>query len=136
MYISLILFLIALLGITIMIVRKYFSIKHIEIKHTNDLNLEFEVPDLEEIQEAFGKKTKKLGYFMLVYIIRLYVISGTFLKEKTLKIYKKISNKIFKNKKINNPDNNEVSPFIQTIKAYKKKVQRITHKIKQEEGIK
>ncbi len=134
MNIFLILFFIALFGITIMIVRKYFTIKHLEIKNNPDLDLEFEVPELEELQKFFSKRIKRYGYVILVLIIKLYILSSNFVKEKSISLYKKIKKRIFKHK-TKTETNKETSPFIKTIKDYKKKIKRITNKIKEEEGL-
>ena len=136
MNIFLILFFIALFGIAILITRRYFIIKDLEIKHTDDLDLEFEVPELEDIKKTINKKAKKYGYVLIFILVKFYLISGKFLKEKSITLYKIIKKKVFKQKnKPVEPKIENTSSFIKTIKEYKKKVQRIKHKIKQEEGL-
>ncbi|MFA7285991.1 MAG: hypothetical protein WC011_04095 [Candidatus Paceibacterota bacterium] len=137
MYISLILFFIALGGIAIMLARKIFILKHANINTPKNLELEFEVPDLDEVKEFANKKIKRYGYIALVSAVRLYIIGGSFVKNKSKVIVTKIKSKL-PGKKITKIDINgnvETSPFIKTITEYKQKIKKIKHKIKKEEGI-
>jgi len=137
MYISLILFFIALGGIGILLARKILVLKHANIHHPKDLELEFEVPDLDEVRKFANKKIKRYGYMALVSTIRLYIIVGSFLKNKSTIAVKKIKSKLPGKKitKIDKDGNIETSPFIKTIAEYKHKIKKIKHKIKKEEGI-
>jgi len=137
MYISLILFFIALGGIAILLLRKMLILKHANINYSKDLELEFEVPDLDEVKEFANQKIKRYGYIALVSIVRLYIIGGSFLKNKSTVILKTIKKKLPGKKvtKIDQDGNIATSPFIKTISEYKHKIKKIKHKIKKEEGI-
>lgn len=137
MYISLILFFIALGGITILLTRKIFVLKHINMHHPKDLELEFEVPDLDELKAFANKKIKRYGYIALVSAVRLYIIGGSFVKNKSGLVVKKIKSKLpgAKITKIDKDGNIATSPFIKTIIEYKQKIKKIKHKIKKEEGL-
>jgi len=137
MYISLILFFIALTGIATLLARKIFVLKHANIHHPKDLELEFEVPDLDEVKKFANKKIKRYGYMALVSTIRLYIIGGSFLKNKSMIVLKTIKSKLPGKKitKIDKDGNIETSAFIKTISEYKHKIKKIKHRIKKEEGI-
>lgn len=138
MQIPLLLFFIAFIGIIIMIIRKLYILKTKEIEHTKNIDLEFQIPDLEQVKKFTNKKFRRYGYIMLVSFMKIYIISERYLKNKSIYYFNKIKGKIFK--KNNNPEINKIkkesSKFINTIKEYKHKIKRIKHKIKEEEGIK
>jgi hypothetical protein len=137
MYISLILFFIALGGIGVLLTRKILVLKHANVHHPKDLELEFEVPDLDEVKKFANKKIRRYGYMALVSTIRLYIIGGSFLKNKSTIVLKTIKSKLPGKKitKIDKDGNVESSAFIKTIAEYKHKIKKIKHKIKKEEGI-
>ncbi len=139
MYISLLLFFIALISIVILVTRKVFALNNNgELYKSKDIELEFDLPDLDEVREFFGKKTKKYGFIILVGSIRIYVLSANLTKKGIKYLYNKGEQRIKKllGHKAKIVEKKEVSGFIKTISDYKKKISKITHKIKQEEGIK
>lgn len=140
MYTSLLLFIIAMLGIVILITRKIFALNSSgEVYHKNkDVDLEFELPDLDEVKEFTNKKLKKYGYALLLVTLRLYVLGSNQVKKGSITLYNKVEQKVKKmiGKKTTPENTKEASGFIKTISDYKKKISKITHKIKQEEGIK
>lgn len=140
MYTSLLLFIIAMLGIVILITRKILALNSSgEVYYKNkDVDLEFELPDLDEVKEFTNKRLKKYGYALLVVTLRLYVLGSSKVKKGAIALYNKIEQKLKKltGKKTVLEQNKEASGFIKTMSEYKKKINKITHKIKQEEGIK
>lgn len=137
MYISLILFFIALISIVALVARKILAMEKLENLRKKNIELEFDVPELHEVKEFLNTRTKKYGYLALVSILRAYVV-GTKVTKNTAKIvYKKGEQKIKKilgNKNKTNKEK-EASGFIKTMTEYKKKVSRITNRIKKEEGL-
>ncbi len=139
MYISLLLFFISLISIVILVTRKVFVLNNSgELYKSKDIELEFDLPDLDEVKEFTNKKFKKYGFMILVGGIRIYVLSSNATKKGVKYLYNKGEQKIKKllGHKIKVEEKKEVSGFIKTISDYKKKISKITHKIKQEEGIK
>lgn len=134
MNIFLILFFIALFGITIMILRRYLSIDSTETNKNYDLELAFDVPDLKDIKNSLNKKINKYGYILIKSFLKKYLLFAKFLKEVSKIIYRKIKTRFFKNKNMDIKPT-ETSSFVQKMKEYKKKIQRIKNKIKQEEGL-
>jgi hypothetical protein len=139
MYISLLLFFIALLSIVLLITRKAFVLNNSgDLYKSKDIELEFDLPDLDEVKDYASKKFKKYGFIILVGSIRVYVLSANITKKGAKYLYNKIENKVKKvlGHKTKTREQKEASGFIKTISEYKKKINKITHKIKQEEGIK
>lgn len=131
MYILLILFFTSLISIIIMIGRKYAILEHEQV--LNHEEVLFELPYLKEIKYVTAKSVKKHGYAGLVGIMRIYLRSTNFLKEK----YKEIKIKIENRRKINqiNGEKKEISKFLKVIADYKHKIREIKHKIKKEENL-
>lgn len=139
MYISLLLFFIALLSIVILITRKALVLNNSgDLYKSKDIELEFDLPDLDEVKDYTSKKFKKYGFIILVGSIRIYVLSANATKKGAKYLYNKVEQKVKKvlGHKIKPTEQKEASGFIKTISEYKKKINKITHKIKQEEGIK
>ncbi|MBP9802831.1 MAG: hypothetical protein KBD14_00790 [Candidatus Pacebacteria bacterium] len=123
----------------ILVTRKVFVLNNSgELYKSKDIELEFDLPDLDEVKEFTNKKFKKYGFMILVGGIRIYVLSSNATKKGVKYLYNKGEQKIKKllGHKIKVEEKKEVSGFIKTISDYKKKISKITHKIKQEEGIK
>lgn len=139
MYILLILFFIALLGIGILIGRKLLLLRNGEVMIIESEYAHPFVPDLEKIKEATAKHTKKFGYVALVATIRVYLRSANLIKSTSKNIKDKIKNLI--NKIINKntgkmPEKREVSKFLKMVSDYKYKIRNIKHRIHEEEGMK
>lgn len=139
MYISLLLFFISLISIVILVTRKVFVLNNSgELYKSKDIELEFDLPDLDEVKEFTSKRFKKYGFMVLVGSIRIYVLSSNATKKGAKYLYNKTEQRVKKllGHKAKITEKKEVSGFIKTISDYKKKITKITHKIKEEEGIK
>ena len=90
MYFLLILFFTSLLAIVIMIGRKLVVLEHEQV--LNHEEVLFELPYLKEVKHLTVKNIKKHGYAGLVAIIRFYVQSMNFFKDRYEKIKIKIKN--------------------------------------------
>lgn len=135
MQLPLILFFGSLIGIIVMIARKLLYLQTKEMQMTEEFLLE--IPNLEEVKINTLKNIKKYGFVTLVISLRLYVLSIDFIKEKTKQGSNKIKNYFHKHfpKKEKIAGSKEASGFLKTISEYKKKIDKIKHRIKQEEGI-
>ena len=137
MPIILTLFFLSLSGIIYMIGNKLIVLQKegLEVGEHVKIN----TPDLQDIKVIVVKNTKKYSFILLVLTLRFSVKSTHFIKTKSKEIKEKIIIKIKKittSKKHGTPEQQkEISGFLKTISDYKKKVKRIKHKIKEEEGI-
>ena len=84
--------------------------------------------DIEKIKHITKKHTREYGELLLVAIVRFFVQTSNFVKER----YKETKVKV-KNIK---PGRQEVNKFLKTISSYKQKIREIKHKIKEEEKAK
>lgn len=134
MTLFLILFFLSLTGIIIMISRKLFLSNKIEIQENEETPL-FETHNLQEIKQLIVDKSKIFGHKVLLFTLRLYIISFNFIKQRKNSLITKIREKINKNKSPKEEVNNEPSKFIKIVSDYKHKVRKMTHRIKREEGI-
>lgn len=128
MYLLLFLFFGALLGILFMIGRKLALLDENQEKK-EDLLLD--IPYIEEWKNLSAKSIKRITYESVVFVIRVYVKSSNFLKNKYRKIKELAEKKI--GKKITDKDKREISKFLKTISDYKRKAREIKHKIVEEE---
>lgn len=130
MYLLLTSFFISLFSITFMIGRKLVLLKNGNITELE--TQEFEFPNLKELRHSTIQNLKKYGKIALIVIIRSYLRSKNFLKNKyqILKIeVKKI------HRKRNAEGKTEVSKFLKTMSEYKQKIREIKHQIKEEENL-
>ena len=135
MQIILFLFFASLVGIATMIGRKLFLLRSGQINTTEEFS--FEIPDAQEIKHVATKNAKEYGYVALVETMRAYLRFSNFLKQVSKEIRKEaeeVISKYFPHKETEQKEK-EVSKFLQTVSDYKKKIQKIKHKIKEEEGI-
>lgn len=129
MYILLILFFTSLISIIIMIVRKLAILKQgHELHHEEVL---FELPYLKEVKHVTIRGVRKYSYDGLVSVVRLYVKSINFLKNK----YDTIKIKNRKTKEEISGDKKEISKFLKIIGEYKHKIREIKHRIHKEENL-
>ncbi len=98
-----------------------------------DEKVSFKMPYWDEIKHTTIRGIRKYGYYLLVIIVRLYVQSTSFLKEKYREIKQKIKEMV--HKKHENGERKEISKFLKVIGDYKNKIREITHKIKKEENL-
>lgn len=132
----LILFFISLVGIVFMIGKKMIFLKNNQV--VIEENFTFGAPHIDEIKYVTVKKFKEYGYILVVTTLRFSMKSSKFIKDKSEVVYKKIKDKLFKNKdgiEEEVQDKQEVSKFLKLVSEYKHKLNRIKHKIKEEEGI-
>lgn len=116
------------MGILFMIGRKLALLDENQEKK-EDLLLD--IPYIEEWKNLSAKSIKRITYESVVFVIRVYVKSSNFLKNKYRKIKELAEKKI--SKKITDKDKREISKFLKTISDYKRKAREIKHKIVEEE---
>jgi hypothetical protein len=76
---------------------------------------------------------KKHGYTGLVAIIRFYIRSTNFLKNKYQELKTKV--KSISGKKLKEEEKREVSGFLKMISEYKQKIRSIKERVKEEENL-
>lgn len=137
MYFLLILFFGSLIGITFMIGRKLLLIQSGQISYKDNTETFLKAQYLEELKHSAIKTIKKHRYTGLVTIVRIYVISSSFIKDKYEKVKIKIINIFHKKTNSNNTikEKREVPKFLKIITEYKNKIREIRHKIKEEENL-
>ena|SRR3989338_2992591 len=136
MYLNLILFFIALVGITFILSRKLAIIKKGEIRQPEYAH-PF-VPDIKKAREILKRKTKKYGYAALFVTLRFYIQASSFLKKKSLELAQKIEKRLLKtelDKESKNGEKREASRYLKMISEYQKKIRDMKHRIRTEEGI-
>ncbi|MEK7471249.1 MAG: hypothetical protein AAB623_01200 [Patescibacteria group bacterium] len=134
MYFPLILFFGSLFGIIFMIWRKLLMLQNGQILNKEETLLE--TAYLEELKHLTIKNIKRHGYTGLVTIIRLYIKSSNFIKNKNKQIKIKIKDKLSKHSSRLNgdlPKSQEIPKFLKIISEYKQKIREIKHKIREEE---
>ncbi|KKQ07916.1 MAG: hypothetical protein US18_C0005G0003 [Parcubacteria group bacterium GW2011_GWB1_36_5] len=131
MYLLLILFFTSLFSIIIMIGRKLPALEQKQI--SNQEEILFELPFLKEVKHITIKGMKKHGYAGLVAIVRFYIRSTNFLKNKYEEIRLKIKNR--GNRNHAGDEKREISKFLKIIGEYKQKIREIKHRIKKEENL-
>jgi hypothetical protein len=129
MYFLLTLFFVSLFGIAFMIGRKLLILQDTQGGTEEEIFLE--IPYIEEWKHLTIKGVRKHSYNGLVTIIRLYVRSSNFIKNK----YEKIITEIDKKRKehIIKRSKKEVSRFLKTVSDYKHKIREIKHRVAEEE---
>jgi len=90
-----------------------------------------EIPNLEKIKYQIIKGIKKYGHIFLVIILRYYIRSANFLKNKLREIQAKIKSRNQENGIESN--DKEMSKFLKVVSDYKKRIREIKHRIKEEE---
>jgi hypothetical protein len=136
MYIALVLFYIALLSIIIMVSRKLSLVRGGHDIPVNRGGAIFEFYSIDSVKYHAGRHTKKLGRIMVIVVLRLYVRSSIFLKNKYRVAKIKVKNSFNGNsdsENENTPGKQEASKFLKMISDYKQRISRIKHRIKEEE---
>jgi len=133
MYFLLILFFGSLFGITFMIGRKLMMLQNGQVLHREEDFLK--IQHLEELKHLTIKNIKKHGYVGLVAIIRFYVQSSNFFKNKYEETKKKIKNIHIRKQNDGSLGKREVSNFLKMILEYKNKIRKIKEKVKEEENL-
>ncbi len=131
MYILLILFFASLIGIIIMIGQKLILLQNgrIVVEEKNPL----EVRHLEKVKHLTIKNIKKYEHIILVEVLRWYVKSVNFSKDKYRGTKEKIRTMMMK--RHINGEKKEISKFLKIIGDYKNRIREIKHKIKKEENL-
>lgn len=133
MYFLLILFFASFFGIVFMIGRKLSLLKNGQIIMKSEVVLG--TPDIEKIKNLILKNLRKYGHMSLVEIIRFYVKTINFSKEKYEILKTKIKNKnMKKDSNGNGVEKVEVSKFLKMISEYKHKIRELKNKIHEEEN--
>lgn len=129
------LFFVSIVGIVILITKKLLQIEKLRVVSKDDVFF-IDVPDLEDAHHVIAKKIKHGGYVALVITIRSYLLGKRLLKKIIIKTYTKTNNFLAKYKKNKGvvETKKEASKFLKVVTEYKKKVNKITEKIKEEEG--
>jgi len=115
-----------------MIGRKLVLLKNGQVLSKGEIL--FEIPNLEKVRHFTVKNAKKYGHMSLIMMLRFYIRSTNFLKNK----YEKTKIKI-KNINIKNHPNGEstekveASKFLKMISDYKYKIRELKNKIHEEE---
>jgi len=138
MSLPLILFFVSLAGITILIGKKLVLLKKAQNQNIIIEENSFKMPDIEEVRHVTTKHIRKFGYVALVLTLRSYIRSSNFLKKTSRQVYEKAKDKLNKSKDRfigDSKDKREVSKFLKMISEYKQKINKIKHKIKEEENI-
>lgn len=94
----------------------------------------WKIPETHEVKHVASKNLRKYGYIILVILIRSYIKSSNYLKDR----YGKVKTKVIENidKRFNKNDTGEpkeASRFLKMVSEYKDKVKEIKQKIKEEE---
>jgi hypothetical protein len=137
-----ILFFISLFFIAFLIGRKLFILRKNKAQaDESELEIEYsefliEIPNIEVLKNTIVVNFKKVLYALTVLAIKYYIKSSNYLKKQTVLAYKKIKEKISKKSDTPLPTEKPASNFLKTVKEYKKKIDRIKHKIKKEESLK
>lgn len=131
MYFLLILFFASLFGITFMIGRKLLVLQDVRGETYEEIFLE--IPYIEEWKHLTIRGVKRHSYNGLVAIIRFYVRSSNFIKNKYEKILMEIENK--RKEHIIKRGKKEVSRFLKTVSEYKHKIREIKERVKKEENL-
>ena len=137
MYFLLILFFGSLFGITFMIGRKLLMLQNGQISYRDSAETFLKAQYFEELKHSAIKTIKKHRYTGLVTIVRVYLRSSNFIKDKYEKVKIKIINLFYKKTDSNNKikEKQEVPKFLRIISEYKNKIREIKHKIKEEENL-
>lgn len=130
MYFLITLFFVSLLGISFMIGRKLLVLQDGQILTEEEI---LQTPILEEWKHSTVTNVKKHGYNLLVIIIRLYVRSSNFIKNKYQEFKTKLQN--INSSNTISEDKQEISKFLKVISDYKHKIRKIKQKIKEEENL-
>lgn len=137
MYFILILFFGSLFGITFMIGRKLLMLQNGQVSYRDSSETFLKAQYFEELKHLAIKTIKKHRYTGLVTIVRIYVRSSNFIKDKYEQVKIKIKNiyhkKIRRETEIK--EKQEVPKFLKIILEYKNKIREIRHKIREEENL-
>ncbi len=129
------LFFVSVAGIVVLITKKLLQIEKLRIVSKDDVFF-IDVPELEDAHYVLMSKIKSGGYMALVITIRVYLLGKYNTKKFVHKAYLKINHflKKYRKEKTVEESKKEASKFLKIVSDYKKKVNKITEQIKEEEG--
>ncbi len=136
MNIMLILFTISLLAIITMIARKLVQLRKSAEMVLSEEEVLFEIPYIDEVTVLTTKNIRRYGYMSLATAIRLYFRSSALVKNTYNETKTRAKEVIERNKKLimkSELGNREISGFLKTISEYKAKIDKLKHKIREEE---
>ncbi|MEK7569613.1 MAG: hypothetical protein AAB500_01840 [Patescibacteria group bacterium] len=131
-----ILFLVSLLGLLFMFGRKLVHLRSGAIQG-NDGNAPYPpLPDWRVLKDGAEKHAKRYGYAATVTIIRSYVRSMNFLKNRSKEMAEKLENLMPKNGNGGGTGGEPkgTNKFLEMISEYKHKIRRIKREIHEEEN--
>lgn len=138
MYLPLVLFFIALLGISTLLYRRIMILERSGVMVREiDGEFFFDVPDLHEVQYVIVRKMKQYGYVALVVTIRIYVRSSKIMDYLYKEAVSRLSTLYKKYIQKKNPETEakEVSKFLKMVSEYKNKIKEIKERVREEEGL-
>ena len=120
-----------------MIGRKLLMLQNGQASYRDNAETFLKAQYFEELKHSAIKTIKKHRYTGLVTIVRIYVKSSNFIKDKYEQVKIKIKNiyhkKIGRETEIK--EKQEVPKFLKIVSEYKNKIREIKHKIKEEENL-
>lgn len=126
----------SLLGIIVMLGYKVSLARSGTLQMREDFHVAF--PDFAKLKSIARKGLRRYGFIALVIIIKLYVKTTYFLKQKFQLVQSKVVEILKKNKKFGfdeNSEKREVSGFLKMVSEYKHRVRTIKHRIVKEEEL-
>lgn len=97
------------------------------------MEVELEIPYLNEVKDVTVRRVKRLGYMGLVTTIRLYFKSSNVVKSGYKGLKEKLKN-VQNHEALNGAIGQEASGFLRVVSDYKTKIRRIKHQIREEEN--
>ncbi|MFN4181315.1 MAG: hypothetical protein ACK4FA_01285 [Candidatus Paceibacteria bacterium] len=131
----LVLFFTSAIGITALVGRKVYALRHTEVHVPRDIDFTIDVPDFEEVKNTLIKKSRRYGYVALVVTIRLYVLGTHATKHHTRQIVKKIKERLNKRHTAKPTTHKSENKFLKKVTEYKNRIEKIKEQIKTEEGL-
>lgn len=124
----------SLLGIVVMLGYKVSLARSGALQMRGGFHVTF--PNFAKLKSIARKGLRRYGFIALVIVIKLYVKTTYFLKQKFQLVQSKVVDILKKNKKFGfdeNSEKREVSGFLKMVSEYKHRVRTIKHRIVKEE---
>lgn len=131
MYFLIVLFFVSLSGIIFMVGRK---LRLIESGRAVPAQASFQMPRMDELEKYAGLIARRLGYFLLVEIIRAYLRLRQLLKKTYVDLKTKLDT-WRRERGTEIPVSKEPNRFLRAAAEYKKKISKIRDEIKEEENL-
>ncbi len=134
MAILLTLFFVSLFSIIFMVTRRLIlQRREYPAGDLREQEISLELPYLKEIKQATARSIRRFSRTAVIAIIRFYVRSAKFLRDKYNAVKIKLENARRKNQV--EGEKKEISKFFKIIAEYKRKIREIKHHIKKEEDL-